>query len=161
MKKIKLTKNKFAIVDDDLYGLLNSYKWYALSHHCKGKFYARRVTNKKLGEGGQKWISMHHCIIGYPLKKMQIDHINGDSLDNRRNNLRIVTARENSQNLKCHRLGNKTSKYIGVSRIRHGGWMAQLWLNGTNKYIGYYDSEFKAKNAYDNYKNTLTKGEST
>jgi hypothetical protein len=68
-----------------------------------------------------------------------VDHINGDRLDNRRANLRIVTRRQNMENMKLSRAN--TSGYRGVSYDKEMGlWAAQIGLNGRRKHLGYYHS---------------------
>jgi hypothetical protein len=102
MKKIQLTKNKYALVDDEDYEELNKYNWY---YSYQG--YAVR-TNHRLN----KCIYMHRIIMN-PLDYKQVDHINHNKLDNRKENLRICDRFQNLQNSKI-RLDNK-SGIKGVS----------------------------------------------
>jgi hypothetical protein len=94
MKKIPLTQGYFAIVDDSDFDMLNRVKWHANKGH--NTFYAQRSV---LQENG-KWknVQMHRVILGVHDPKIQVDHINGDGLDNRRCNLRSCTRSENMQN---------------------------------------------------------------
>jgi len=86
-----------------------------------------------------------HTVIMNPPEGKEIDHINGDGLDNRRENLRIVSHRTNQQN----RHENKTSRYPGVSWCKqHKKWKAQIHLSGANTYLGYFDVEEDAARAY-------------
>ena len=75
-----------------------------------------------------------------------IDHINGNSLDNRRENLRIASASQNSQNRKP--VGK--SKYAGVCRYRDK-WQAQIGFNSKKKHIGYFSTQIEAAKAYDTF----------
>lgn len=101
MKKIKLTQGKYAIVDDEDFEWLNQWKW------CYCKYVIRDIIlNKK-----NKRIYMHRLIMNTP-EKMQTDHINGNKLDNRRNNLRICTQSQNNMNRKISKLN--TSGYRGI-----------------------------------------------
>lgn len=76
---------------------------------------------------------------------LQIDHINGIRSDNRIENLRIVTARENSQNRVLHRNG----RLVGCSwNKRKHKWYAHLQVGGTIAHLGYFDTEEKAHAAY-------------
>jgi HNH endonuclease len=73
----------------------------------------------------------------------QIDHINGDRKDNRICNLRNVTNRENSANHYKHRAG----KLVG-SNLNHGRWQSSIRINGKLKYLGNFDTELQAHEAY-------------
>ncbi len=95
-----------------------------------------------------KKIFMHRFILGVNGDE-EIDHINGDGLDNRRKNLRIVSHRENCQNLHFKR----TSEYPGVSFNTFANkWTARIQVNGVYKHLGYFTSE---KKAYETYKMAL------
>jgi hypothetical protein len=74
-----------------------------------------------------------------------VDHINGNKLDNRKSNLRIVTNQEN-----CFNSSRKTGKYKGVSYVKsRGKWLAQIMKDYKNYFIGYYDTDYAAAVAYD------------
>ena len=90
MKLIPLSQNKFAVIDDEDYALVTKYRW----HFSKvSKEYGRAKAS--LGRRGRA-ISMHRLIMGNPVG-LDVDHINGDTLDNRRCNLRIVTHAQNQK----------------------------------------------------------------
>ena len=79
--------------------------------------------------------------------KLEVDHINGDGLDNRRSNLRLCTRRQNSMNQKKQK--NCTSKYKGVSwSKRRKKWAAAITLYGKYKSLGFFDDEEEAAQAY-------------
>lgn len=104
-KEIPLTQGKVAIVDDEDYAALSQYKWQVTKrrHTC----YARRAI------GGGKYLYMHTAILGKK-EGFMADHINGNGLDNRRDNLRLVTQRQNSQNRhipKASNLGQFADEY--------------------------------------------------
>ena len=98
MRKIKLTRDQVALVDNENFEYLNQFKWYA-SKKSSG-YYAHRVENTSTGK---RYIKMHREIMD-PSENMQIHHINHNTLDNRKSNLKIVTGRENHQNRKNHGL---------------------------------------------------------
>lgn len=131
-KEIPLTQGKVALVDDEDYERLNQFKWFASKN---GKtYYAIRKSK----------ILMHRTIITPP-SGFEIDHINGNGLDNRRENLRIVSHRENCQNKHIE----KTSKFPGVTwNKQHKKWHAHVRILGKNRYLGSFDDEVEAAKAY-------------
>jgi len=90
-------------------------------------------------------IRMHREVLGLEKgDKRQGDHINHDKLDNRRENLRIVTCSENQQNRKGANRGSR-SNHWGVHWHRKSGkWQAQVTLNRKHFYLGVFDSEEEA-----------------
>lgn len=97
MKKIKLTQGKVALVSDEDYNLVKPFKWYASLESRGTKWYAIR---HKVIDGVKCKIRMHRFIMGLPPGKLDplnrvVDHINHDSLDNRRENLEVITQEEN------------------------------------------------------------------
>jgi hypothetical protein len=142
MKIIKLTQGYETIVDDEDYEELSKYKWF-ISKENKG-YYAARKTYDSERRVTRETIKMHRQIMQTP-KGMWTDHIDGNGLNNCKSNLRIVTSRQNSQN----RHINKTSKYVGVSWLKAAKkWMAFIRINGAKKYLGYFENEIDAHNAY-------------
>lgn len=116
---------KVILFDDQDYELISHYKWYLKkSYKSKPeKYYA--ATNVYTGVFSKK-IEMHRLLMDFPIKK-QVDHINGDGLDNRRNNLRVATCAENTKNrfITCR----NTSGYKGVHLHRTGKYNAQIMVN--------------------------------
>ena len=145
MIEIPITQGRTVLVDDCDAHLANS-KWYVMKAPQYPVGYAIREIN---GNGLRSRIFLHHAIIGYPLNGLVVDHINGNSLDNRRSNLRITTQRENTQNQKCHRNGLKTSKYIGVWwRPDRKKWSTMISVKGKRKYLGMFLNQEDASRAY-------------
>ncbi len=139
MKRIELTQGKHTIVDDDDFEELDRYSW----QYVNG--YAIRTTLKS--EGGKKRkIGMHRQIMQTPAG-MDTDHITGDKLDNRKSNLRICTRSQNKGNM--HKFFNNTSGYKGVSLHKPTNkWIAQICMNKTHKFLGYFDSPEEAHAVY-------------
>lgn len=139
MKKIPLTQGQFALVDDADFEDLSKVDWFA----CKRKygFYAARYS-------GREFLMMHRVILDAPFG-VEVDHKNGDELDNQRLNLRRATKQQNARafrNLKK----DKSSKYRGVSWERQTRrWKAQITLSGKTTTIGRFDVQMKAALAYD------------
>lgn len=142
MKTITLTRNKIAIVDDADYEYLSQWNWffdgkYAIRHEVLGP-----RTNKRV-------VWMHHLIANVS-SDMQVDHINNDMLDNRRENLRPATHQQNMFNRRKVKTGQ--SKYKGVTldgknRIRR--WRARITLNKKQIGLGYFATQEEAAIAYN------------
>lgn len=133
---ITLTQGYHAEVDTDNLRFLSSHRWYASGRG--GLLYARR---KEKG----KTVYMHREIMNAP-DGIQIDHINGNGLDNRRLNLRVCTTAQNQHN--STKRANTSSRFKGVDRDRKK-WRARICINGEKIWIGRYKSEFEAAEAYD------------
>lgn len=142
MKKIKLTQGQVAIVDDNDYEWLSQWKWYAHKRSENIYYAARRETRN----GKRAMVAMHREIIKTP-EGMHTDHMNGNGLDNRRQNLRICTNRENRWNQRKQK--QTSSKYKGVSwRKAEEKWRAQIGYDGKRIHLGYFDKEEDAHQAY-------------
>ena len=140
MKTIPLTQGKVAIVDDEDYEELMKHKWYA-NKRPDGRWYA--VRRGPLLGGRRKTIYMHRALMA-GASPLQVDHINGDGLDNRRANLRLVTQSVNQRNQKGHRAGRLVGTYLKRDHDRRKPWQAQLGL-GKQKYnLGYFATEQEA-----------------
>jgi hypothetical protein len=138
MKKIKLTKNKETLVDDEDFERLSKYKWHA--HKERYTFYARRRS--KHGR-----FFMHREIMKCP-ENLEIDHIDGDGLNNQKKNLRICTQSQNFANR--NKLRNNTSGYKGVSWYKPGKkWRTQIKVNCHVKHLGYFSTPEDAAQAYN------------
>lgn len=143
MKHIPLTQGKFALVDDKDYEWLMQWKWC----YAKGKT-SSCVQRKEwpMTSCKHRTIRMHRLIMDAP-KGMQVDHINHNTLDNRRCNLRIVTPQQNLYNTRAR--PNATSRYKGVHwRKDIKKWRVTISLN-IRRTIGYFHSEIEAAKAYD------------
>ena len=95
MKPIKLTQDKTTIVDNKDFKRLNQHKWFTSKY--RDSF---RVARHGLSKNGkQTTIYMHREIMAAP-KHLQVDHINGNGLDNQKSNLRLATNQQNQFNKK-------------------------------------------------------------
>ena len=139
MKKIPLTRGKFALVDDEDYGRLSEHKWYF--HHSG--YAIRKITVSKK----QVIVHMHREVLMPPIE-LFTDHINGNGLDNRRENLRNCTAIENSRNQSMAK-SNK-SGFKGVSWHKAGcKWRSVIHNQGKQEHLGEFFCIVKAAKAYD------------
>lgn len=138
-KLIPLTKGKYAIVDDEDHELLSDFKW----HYNSAVGYAVRSAFEN---GKHKKVYMHRSLI--EAEGLQVDHINRDKLDNRKENLRAVTDQQNKFNLGKHK--NSPSKYKGVHwRESKSKWVAEIRHNRKTIYIGIFSDDRDAAIAYN------------
>jgi len=149
MKNIKISKDLETLVSNEDFNEVSQFKWSAYqitgtSHTGKVYYYGYKVGRKI--QGKRIWL---HNFIMEPSKDMFIDHINGDPLDNRRENLRIVTHRENTLN-RGKRSNGKTSQFLGVSLTKHRNFRAGIKVNNKNINLGHFKSEIEAAKAYNN-----------
>jgi hypothetical protein len=146
MKKIKIVGGLYAIIDDIDFDFLNQFTWYI--RKSKNVMYAKAIV---LIDGSLKHIDMHRMIIKNLDTTKEIDHHNGDGLDNRRNNLRVCTHSQNIMNSpKSIRLKGTTSKYKGVCwATRERKWVAHIRKDYVLKYLGRFDDEVEAAKAYN------------
>lgn len=148
MKLIPLSQGKFSKVDDSDYEYLSRFKWCAM--RAKNSFYAGRARSKK-SKIGPMTIMMHREILKSPAG-LQVDHENGDGLDNQRHNLRAATRVQNSHEFRTPFEG-KTSRFRGVSwqkrGSRKGRWKADIRFEGKKIFLGYSYDESEAARLYD------------
>lgn len=139
MKIIPLSQGKFAKVDDEDYERLMLRKWH---WNIRGYAISSTYINRKVG-----CLYMHRVIMNTP-EGMQTDHINGDKLDNRKENLRVCTSAENKANK--GKQSNNTAGYKGVCWQKYAKkWQAQIKANGTLRYLGLFDTAKEAARAYN------------
>lgn len=139
---VPLTKERFALVDEADFALVSSYNWYLGTHSNPDAITRRR------GAAGDRKISMHRLLLNAPTG-VQVDHINGNPLDNRRCNLRLCAPSENVFNTR-RRIDNK-SGFKGVSRCARGArvrWQAHIHAFGKHYVLGRFDTPEAAHEAY-------------
>jgi len=132
MKEIPVTQGRVALVDSEDYHLVSGRKW------CCSNGAAMRY------ERGLPTY-MARLIMGAP-GGMEVDHINGNRLDNRRANLRLCTHKQNLQNRK--RQAGGSSRYKGVHKSV-GKWRAMIGYDGKLYHLGYFADEEDAAKAYN------------
>ena len=144
-RRIRLTEGKFTIVDPADFYRLNSFYWLTCGRN--GNLYAARLIRTPTGR--LNTILMHKEILDSP-SGLLVDHINTDSLDNRRANLRLATHSQNSCNSRRDK-SNTYSRFRGVSfSKRKQKWFAAIRADGKKIWLGYFDNEIDAAHAYDN-----------
>lgn len=128
------------VVDDEDYEKLSEYKWHARIQTYTGLFRAKR-------HGNPKEVDMARQIMDCP-DGLEVDHINGNLLDNRKCNLRICTHQENMRNRRIQK--NNCSGYRGVSPKRsEGTFTAQIYVMRKKIHLGTFSSPYDAAIAYN------------
>jgi hypothetical protein len=140
MKEIPLTQGKVAYIDDIDYELISAYKWHAWNPKSNWYAYTNPGPTKN-----RKRFSMHRLIMN--AKKGQlVDHKNGNSLDNRRDNLRFCTRGQNNMNSKIHKIGG----YKGVHFCKDKGkFQVSIRLNNKQIHGGFFDAPLQAAKKYN------------
>ena len=154
MKKIELWKNKdelsdkVAIIDDEDYERVVEAIRY--KNGMPGKWYAHETSNGYCyAVNGNRRNSVHRVVMNAP-PDMDVDHINGDRLDNRKQNLRVCTRAQNSSNKKLRR--DSQSGFKGVYQRKSGRYQAYIGIPGTagkHETLGIYDTAEEAARVRD------------
>jgi hypothetical protein len=157
IKLIPLTKGENAIVDSRNFAWLNQWNWAAHTGGTNGsKLYAVRTDIQK--DGSRKTIFMHRVILGMPEKKYDprdVDHENGNGLDNRRTNIRPCTRPQNCANSPRKIVSRSGYKWVHFEPS-HNRKPWKVIVGG--RYIGHYESKEKAREASLNASQRIYEG---
>lgn len=141
-KEIQLTQGKIALVDDEDFEKLNQYKWCATKYGNNFRAERRCLVN-----GKSKIKRMHREITNAP-KHLEVDHKDGNGLNNQKINLRICTHQENGFNQTKPRKNNKLGiKGVCWHKIAEK-FQAQIQVNGKGIYLGLFSVLGDADDAY-------------
>jgi hypothetical protein len=143
MKEIPLTQGKVALVDDEDFGRVSRLRWFAQRNH--NTWYAARNTRMP----HHRVIRMHRFVLGLediPEKEIQVDHVDGDGLNNTRRTLRVATETQNKMNQ-----GPRSTNPLGLKGVtqRRGRYHAQIKCNKQHFCLGTFDTPEEAARAYD------------
>lgn len=134
--QIKVGKKNFALISPEDYDLVASYTWWFSTGYAYTKI-------------DDKVISMHRLILGAS-KPFEVDHINRNRLDNRRENLRLASHQQNMMNAN-YKKRPTSSIFKGVYMPRNKSkWKAKIQHNGKAIHLGTYIDEKTAAMAYNN-----------
>ena len=134
MKTLELSRGKVALVDDDDFEWLKKYKWTLSGDGRYAIYYPKR--------NGKRRLFLLHRTIMTAKKNEVIDHIDGDGLNNQRQNLRAVSHRQNLLNRR-----DLNNKVIGITKHQKG-WWARIRYQGKHISLGVYEFKQDAIDAY-------------
>lgn len=131
MKYIPVNNGKYrAKVDDADYEVLSKHKWYLTGHRYAGASYQKNRV--------RHYIYMHRAIMGANENDI-IDHINGDCLDNRRDNLRVCSNSQNGLNAKRPKNNTSGAKCVFFHK-KKGKWYVRTRIDGKDSFRGYFST---------------------
>jgi len=144
MKEIPLAKGKVAIVDDDVYEYLSQWNW---TTHCSEnkRWYAARNEGYRFHRN----ILMHRVIMNAP-NGVDVDHWDGDGLNNQKYNLRFCTPIQNARNRRC-----RSDSTVGLKGVGHKDtkkkkrYFARITFEGKDMFLGIFNTPEEAARAYD------------
>jgi hypothetical protein len=143
--RLALSRGYWSWIDEADYPRLSRFNWHINDKKngpsCKSGLYAQTSV------AGYGKLSLHTLIMDTP-PGMVVDHINGDGLDNRRDNLRIVTPEQNHLNKSKRKYASSKFKGVHWDSTR-GGWLVKIKRQGAETYLGFFDSETEAALAYN------------
>jgi hypothetical protein len=145
MIEIPLTQGLVALIDDEDEEQAR-FKWFAAASG-PAIYAARNARVAERAAGAPSFIRLHRAIM-QASRGQEVDHVNGDTLDCRRANLRLATRTQNMQNRGRQR--NGASGFKGVSKWKaNPGWIAQITILGKRVYLGSFGTPEEAARAYD------------
>lgn len=143
IREIQLTKGYVALVDDVDFWLVSQFNWRP-TKSPKGRTYYAVADS-----GGQRF-RMHRLILGSPRRDLEVDHRDGNGLNNCRSNLRLATHNQNTFNTRAH--VDSVSRFKGVwfnKNTKGKAWAAEIFCRGRKHWIGSFSTEIEAAMAYD------------
>lgn len=142
---VELTQGFTAVIDRDDIGKISPFVW-CLAKNRRNKY----AQTSLIVNGSRKVMQMHRLLLECP-DGLHIDHIDRNGLNNRKQNLRVVSVSENIRNSRLYET-NK-SGLMGVSWYKPlKKWRAQIRENGEKRHLGYYECKNEASTAYQNAK---------
>ncbi len=141
MKQLQLTQGYFTILDDEDYETYKIYNWQI--RKAGNNYYAQTIIDKIPN-------LLHNLIMKN--KDLYVDHINGNGLDNRKENLRLANSSTNQANRRKYKKINKHSEYKGVSKditCKYKIWTSMIMKDRKCYNLGRFYAEIEAAEAYD------------
>lgn len=133
---VAISRGCAALIDREDQDLVLAHKWSATPkrRHGVGWYAASRIQRN----GNRRTLLMHRLILGLTDGRIEVDHIHGDTLDNRRSQLRVCTHGQNAKNRGKN--PSNRSGYRGVHWDKQSQkWRAEIWSDGKHYRLGRFD----------------------
>lgn len=148
MKWVGLTQGFTALVDDEDYERVSEFKWHAhVYRRSDGSVWNVYAQRHVIVNGQRTTQSLHRFLLNDP-EGLQVDHVNGDGLDNRRENIRLCSHAENGRNRKPQSGGSSAFNGVYWHKLACK-WVAQINVAGKRYSLGLFQKEEDAAKAYD------------
>ncbi len=145
MRRVPLSKNQFALVDDEDFDWAIQFQWHFMSSGT-GRIVGYAV--RSIGDG--QVVRMHRELLGVTDLNIVVDHRDGYGLNNQRHNLRVATQQQNRRNSATRQDAQHKYKGVFQNKENHGGrFGARIGYNGRPIYLGMFDSREEAAEAYN------------
>ena len=146
MTEIPLSRGLVALIDDEDYDLVNTYRWFA--RPGGSTFYGIANLTQARNGNSHRNLTLHRLILGLPPRLPYVDHIDGNGLNNQKSNLRICTAAQNQYNRLLQK--NNTSGFKGVSWFPASKkWRCRIGVGAKKRIsLGLFDTPEEAYAAY-------------
>jgi hypothetical protein len=147
---ISLTRGYEAVIDAADVPLVEGFSWFASvgrENAAQGPTVYAARTGAGLRPGTRRAIYMHRAIMA-AFDPIEVDHRDGDGLNNRRGNLRPATRAQNARNTAVRSSNKAGVKGVCYSKANKG-WVAQITTDGVNKNLGTFQLKSDAQAAYD------------
>lgn len=141
----KTSKNVKFMVDEDIVDLLKLHSWCAINKRGI-KYIAVGIWNKITKKTDIKYL---HRLILKAKKGQYVDHINGNTLDNRRENLRICLNKENLRNRPRQKNNVSGFKGVHMAKNKTNPYSAKITVDGKSTHLGYFKTALEAAVAYN------------
>lgn len=145
MIRVALNKELFTLIDDEDFDLVSKYTWHAKLSYGTGDYYANATVYTN---GKPRKLIMHRLIMGLDFYDGKVvDHIDHDTLNNQKHNLRVCSYANNVRNMNLRK--SNSSGFKGVCKTKPSGWKAYIRVNYKRINLGVFQSIIDAAKAYD------------
>lgn len=142
--RLELSKGYYCLIDEGDLERVSAYNWFVIV--SRNHVYA---STNMWANGKRRTVKLHRWLMGCTWEDTKlVDHIDGDTLNNTKSNLRIVSKQQNNTNSKVRKDSRSGFKGVFVTR-REDRWEARIRINGRQVYLGTFDSPQLAALCYD------------